>query len=79
MNRDTFTETITAFRQRTPFRPFTVITLAGSRYEVDRPEVLAIRDGGVALYVAPGNVPVIFDHEGVSEVVGDLSGKPASA
>ncbi len=79
MDRDTFTEAIQTLQRRTPFRPFTVITVAGNRYEVDRPNVIAIRDGGMALFVAPGNVPVIFDHEGVSEVVGDLSGQPANA
>lgn len=79
MDRDAFTETITALQRRTPFRPFTVITVAGSRYEVDRPNVIAIRDGGLALFVAPGTIPVIFDHEGVSEVVGDLAGNPTGA
>lgn len=78
MDRDTFTETIRAFRNRTPFRPFTVVTVSGSRYEVDFPDALVVRDG-VALYAGPGGVPVIFDHEGTSEVVGDLSGRGAPA
>ena len=41
---------------------------------MDHPDALAVR-GGIALFAAPGNVPVIFDNEGVSEVVGDLSGR----
>ena len=32
---------------------------------------------GVALLAGPGGVPVIFDYEGVSEVIGDLSGRGA--
>jgi len=48
----------------------------GDRFEVDHAEALALRDG-LALFAAPGNVPVIFDHEGVSEVIGDLSGRGA--
>jgi hypothetical protein len=76
MDRETFTETIRAFRNRTPFRPFTVTTIAGNRHEVDHPDALAVRDG-VALFAGPGGVPVIFDHEGVSEVIGDLSGRGA--
>jgi hypothetical protein len=76
MDRETFTETIRAFRNRTPFRPFTVALVNGDRYEVDHPEALAVRDG-LALFAAPGNVPVIFDHEGVSQVIGDLSGHGA--
>lgn len=78
MDRDTFTETITAFRRRTPFRPFTILTVTGSRHEVDHPDAIIVR-GGTALFFAPGNVPVIFDHEGVGEVIGDLSGNPAGA
>jgi hypothetical protein len=31
----------------------------------------------VALFAGPGGVPVIFDYEGVSEVVGDLAGNPS--
>ena len=34
---------------------------------------------GVALFAAPGGVPVIFDHEGVSEVIGDLAGRGTEA
>ena len=75
MDRETFNNSIRAFRMRTPFRPFTVVTVSGGRYEVDFPEAIAIRDG-VALFAAPGNVPVIFDSEGVSEVIGDLAGNP---
>jgi hypothetical protein len=78
MDRDVFTETIRAFKHRTPFKPFTVATVNGSRYEVDHPDALALRDG-VALFAGPGGVPVIFDHEGVSEVIGDLSGRGLEA
>ena len=52
MDRETFTETIRAFKHRTPFRPFTVATVNGSRYEVDHPDALALRDG-VALFAGP--------------------------
>jgi len=76
MDQATFTETMRAFRNRTPFRPFTVALVNGDRYEVDRPEILALGEG-MAVLVAPGNVPVFFDHEGVSQVIGDLSGRGA--
>ena len=78
MDRDTFTETIRAFRNRQPFKPFTVVTVAGNRHEVDFADALAVRDG-VALFVGPGRVPVFFDHEGISEIVGDLAGRSAEA
>jgi hypothetical protein len=71
MDADNFDNTMNTFRRRVPYRPFTVALVNGDRYEVDRPEALVIRDG-VAIYVMPGGVPVIFDHEGVSQVIGDL-------
>jgi hypothetical protein len=74
MDRETFTETIRAFKHRTPFRPFTVVTVSGNRHEVDHPDTLAVIEG-LALLAAPGGVPVIFDHDGVSDVIGDLSGR----
>jgi hypothetical protein len=74
MDREAFAGTIRAFKQRTPFRPFTVVTVSGGRCEIDHPEAILERDG-VALFAGPGGIPVIFDHEGVSEVVGDLAGR----
>jgi hypothetical protein len=73
MDRDTFNSTIRAYRNRSPYRPFTVVMVNGNRFEVDYPDALAIREG-MALFAGPGNVPVIFDNEGVSEIVGDFSG-----
>jgi hypothetical protein len=78
MDQNFFADTLRAFKHRTPFRPFTVVTVSGQRHEVDHPDALAVR-GGVALFVGPGSVPVIFDHESVDEVVGDLAGNPADA
>jgi hypothetical protein len=76
MDRDAFDGTIRAFKHRKPFQPFTVAMVDGDRLEVDHPDALAVRDG-IALYAGPGGVPVIFDHEGVSQIIGDLSGKGA--
>ena len=78
MDRETFAGTIRTFKQRTPFRPFMIVTVSGSRYEIDYADAILERDG-VALFAAAGGVPVIFDHEGVSEVIGDLSGRGAQA
>jgi hypothetical protein len=30
---------------------------------------------GVAVYIAAGGVPIIFDHEGVNQFIGDLMGQ----
>lgn len=71
MERHTFDGTMRALRNR---KPFTVAMVNGDRLEIDHPDALAVRDG-VALFAGPGGVPVIFDYEGVSQVIGDLSGK----
>lgn len=71
METDNFDRTLNAFRRRSPFRPFTVALVNGDRFEVDHPDALVVRDG-VAVYIAAGGVPVLFDHEGVSQVIGDL-------
>jgi carbamate kinase len=75
MTADNFDKTLAAFRQRSPYRPFTVVLHSGSRFEVDHLGALVARDG-VAVFVGPGGLPVVFDHEGVEQFVGDLSGQP---
>jgi hypothetical protein len=51
-----------------------VALVDGDRFEVDHPDGLVVRDG-VAVYIRPGGVPVLFDHEGVSQFIGDLMGQ----
>ena len=75
MQAENFNNTLTTFRRRVPFRPFTIALVNGDRFEVDHPEALVIRDD-VGLYAGPGGVPIVFDHEGVSQVIGDLMGQP---
>ena|GEM_PF-447101 len=77
MDRDTFDATMRTFKSRIPFRPFTVAMVNGDRLEVDHPDALAIRDG-VALFARSGGVPVVFDYEGVSQVIGDLADRSSS-
>lgn len=77
MEAENFDRTLAAFRQRVPYRPFTVVLVNGDRFEVDHPGALVVRDG-VAVYIGPGGVPVLFDHEGVSQMVGDLMGQQSA-
>ena len=70
MEAENFDRTLTAFKRRSPFRPFTVAMVNGDRFAVDHPDALVVRDG-VAVYIGSGGVPVLFDHEGVSQFVGD--------
>jgi hypothetical protein len=72
---ETFDATIRTFKHRAPFRPFTVSLVNGERLEVDHPDALAVRDG-VDMFVGPGGIPAIFDHEGVAQIIGDLANRP---
>ena len=77
MERNTFEQTLNAFRTRTPFRPFTVVLVNGDRFEVDYPDALVVRDG-VAVYIGAGRVPVLFDYEGVSQFIGGPGRRPVT-
>jgi hypothetical protein len=77
MTLEHFDRTLRAFQKRTPFKPFTVALVNGDRFQVDHPEALVVR-GGVAVFIAQNGTPTIFDHEGLSEFIGEpLPGMPA--
>lgn len=71
MHREMFDSVLISLRQRVPFQPFTIALLNGDRFEVDFPNALSVRDGA-AVYIQAGGIPVIFDHEGVNQRIGDL-------
>ena len=70
MTRENFERSLAAFWRRKPFRPFVVELVSGDRIKVDHPEALVLR-GGVSVYVSADGTPALFDHEGVSQLVGD--------
>jgi hypothetical protein len=74
MTADNFTVMLESLRKLQPFRVFTVELHGGRRFEVDHPGALVVRDG-VAVFLAPGGVPIWFDHESVNQIIG----APASA
>ena len=76
MRSDHFDRSLKAFQRRRPFRPFTVELVSGDRVQVDHSEALIVRDG-VAVFVARGGVPTLFDHESVSQFIGDARKKSA--
>jgi hypothetical protein len=76
MTADHFDRSLRAFQRRSPFRAFTVELVSGDRFQVDHPEALIVRDG-VAVFVARGGVPTLFDHESVSQINGDSRKKSA--
>lgn len=69
MTEDNFDGVLDGLRSLQPFRVFTVELHGGRRFEVDHPTALVVRDG-VAVFLAPGGVPIWFDHESVLRLVG---------
>jgi hypothetical protein len=75
MTRENFEQLLRAFQRRRPFRAFTVELVSGPRVAVDHPEALVLR-GGVAVYIISKGIPTLFDHEGVSDIVGEAREPP---
>lgn len=69
MTAENFDQVLEGSRQVQPFRVFTVELHSGQRFEVDHSGALVVRDG-VAVFLAPGGIPIWFDHESVSQIIG---------
>ena len=76
MTSDNFQQLLDALSTRSPFHPFTVEMVGGRRFEVDHARALVTRDG-VAVYIAPGGIPIWFDHESVTAIIGDTASASA--
>jgi hypothetical protein len=68
MTAENFDQVLRVLQDKTPFQVFTVELNGGRRFEVDFPNALVVRDG-VAVFVAPGGVPILFDHDSVNQVI----------
>lgn len=77
MTTEHFNTTLQAYQKRRPFRSFSVRFVSGEHLDVDHPEAMVVR-AGVGVYVSPAGVPTLFDHESVSEVVGETERKSSS-
>jgi hypothetical protein len=75
MTADSFNQVLDGLRQLQPFRVFTVELHSGRRFEIDHPGALVVRDG-VAVFIAPGGIPIWFDHESVSQIIGAPANTP---
>jgi hypothetical protein len=69
LTEEQFKRDLNGFSEIRPFRVFTVELNGGKRFEVDHPGAFVVRDG-VAVFLAPGGVPIWFDHESVNQFVG---------
>jgi hypothetical protein len=68
MTAENFETVLGELRARTPYQVFTVELHGGRRFEVDHPGVMYFRDG-VAVFLAPGGIPIIFDHDSVNQII----------
>jgi hypothetical protein len=69
MTAENFDQILKRLIERAPFQIFTVELNGGKRFEVDHPHAMVVRDG-VAVFLAPGGVPIWFDHDSVNQIVG---------
>jgi hypothetical protein len=76
MTTEHFDKTLQAYQRRHPFRSFRVRFVSGEHIDVDHPEAMIIRSG-VGVYVSAAGVPTLFDHESVSEVIGETERRTA--
>jgi hypothetical protein len=76
MTAGNFGRELRAFQRRHPFRAFAVELVSGDRFHVDHPEALIVR-AGVAVFIDRNGIPTIFDHEGVSQFIGESRRKSA--
>ena len=68
MTAQNFDQALRMLQDRRPYQIFTVELNDGARFEIDHPYALVVRDG-VAVFVAPGGVPVLFDHDNVNKII----------
>ena len=68
MTIEHFEKVLLAMIRRRPFKPFTVELHGGERFEIDHPEATVLRQG-VAIFMAPGPVPIYFDHDSVIKMI----------
>lgn len=69
MTAENFDKVLDGLRQNQPFQVFTVELHGGRRFEVDHPGAMVVRDG-VAVFLAPGGMPIWFDHDSMLRIVG---------
>ena len=74
MTSESFDKALEGLKQRQPSPPFTVQLIGGRRFEVDQGRALVVRDGA-DVFISPGGVPVLFDHDSVNPIRGGIAGK----
>ncbi len=75
MASENFDQVLEGLKQLQPFRVFTVELHGGRRFEIDHAGALVVGDG-VAVFLAPGGIPIWFDHESVTHIIGAGANTP---
>jgi hypothetical protein len=68
MTAENFDQAVRVLTASHPYRVFTVELHGGERLEIDYAGALSFRDGA-AVFLAPGGVPVLFDHDSVNKII----------
>ena len=76
MTAEHFDLSLRGMQRRTPFKSFVVELVSGEHITVDHPEAVVIR-AGLAVFIDARGIPTWFDHESVSQLIGE--GERASA
>ncbi|MCC6125855.1 MAG: hypothetical protein IT426_12885 [Pirellulales bacterium] len=76
MTSENFQKVLDALQQRQPFHGFAVELNGGRRFEIDHPNAVVVRDG-VAVFLAPGGIPIWFDHDSVNQIIAATAGADA--
>ena len=74
MTPENFDTVLRTLVERRPYRVVSVELHGGRRFEIDFPNAVVFRDG-IGVCVAPGRIPVWFDHTSVNQIIDD----PANA
>ena len=69
MTADNFDRVFNELQSVQPFQVYTVELMNGRRFEVDHARAMVIRDG-VAVFMAPGGIPIWFDLDSVLRIQG---------
>lgn len=76
MEAEAFERSLRAFARRTPFQPFVVELVSGTRLLIEHPEALVFR-GRVAVFFHKDNEMTLFDNNGVSKLTSDIDASAA--
>ena len=78
MEATAFERSLRAFYRRAPFQPFVVELMNRARLDVSHPEAVAY-NGGLAVYISREGIPILFDHESGSQLIGGSGSESTQA